>query len=44
LPTGLKVGRNCKIDSEVQESDFSTLFIPSGSSVAGGEKVLQARF
>jgi len=44
LPPGLKVGRNCKIDSEVQESNFSTLFIPSGSSVAGGEKVLQARF
>ncbi len=44
LPPGLKVGRNCKIDSEVQESNFSTLFIPSGSSVAGGESVLQARF
>ena len=44
LPPGLKVGRNCKIDSEVQESNFSTLFIPSGSSVAGGENILQARF
>ena len=44
LPPGLKVGRNCKIDSEVQESNFSTLFVPSGSSVVGGEKVLQARF
>jgi len=44
LPPGLKVGRNCKINSGVQESDFSTLFIPSGSSVAGGEEALQARF
>ena len=44
LPPGLKVGRNCKINSGVQEGDFSTLFIPSGSSVAGGEKALQARF
>jgi len=44
LPPRLKVGRNCKIDSEVQESNFSTLFVPSGSSVVGGEKVLQARF
>jgi glucose-1-phosphate adenylyltransferase len=44
LPPGLKVGRNCKIDSEVQESNFSTLFVPSGSSVAGGENILQARF
>jgi glucose-1-phosphate adenylyltransferase len=44
LPPGLKVGRNCKIDSGVQESNFSTLFIPSGSSVAGGENILQSRF
>ncbi len=42
LPPGLRVGRNCKIDPEVQEGDFSTLFIPSGSSVAGREKVPQA--
>jgi glucose-1-phosphate adenylyltransferase len=41
LPQGLRVGRNCKIDPGVKESDFSTLSIPSGSSV-GGEKVLQA--
>jgi glucose-1-phosphate adenylyltransferase len=41
LPPGLRVGRNCKIDPGVKESDFSTLSIPSGSSV-GGEKVLQA--
>jgi glucose-1-phosphate adenylyltransferase len=44
LPPNLKVGRNCKIDSEVQESDFSTLFVPSGSSIVGRENVLQARF
>ena len=43
LPPGLRVGRNCKIDPGVKESDFSTLFIPSGSSVAGGENILQAR-
>jgi glucose-1-phosphate adenylyltransferase len=42
LPPGLRVGRNCKIEAGVQESDFSTLFIPSGSSVAGREKILQA--
>jgi len=41
LPPGLRVGRNCKIDPEVKESDFSTLSIPSGSSV-GGEKILNA--
>jgi glucose-1-phosphate adenylyltransferase len=41
LPQGLRVGRNCKIDPGVKESNFSTLSIPSGSSV-GGEKVLQA--
>jgi glucose-1-phosphate adenylyltransferase len=41
LPPELKVGRNCRIDSEVQERDFSILFIPSGSSVAGGENVLK---
>ncbi|MGQ9545681.1 MAG: glucose-1-phosphate adenylyltransferase subunit GlgD [Dehalococcoidia bacterium] len=41
LPSGLRVGRNCKIAPGVKESDFSTLSIPSGSSV-GGEKVLQA--
>jgi len=41
LPPGLRVGRNCKIDPGVKESDFSTLSIPSGSSV-GGEKVLTA--
>ena len=42
LPPGLRIGRNCKIDPGVQESDFSTLSIPSGSSVAGREKILQA--
>jgi glucose-1-phosphate adenylyltransferase len=41
LPPGLRVGRNCKIDPGVKESDFFTLSIPSGSSV-GGEKVLKA--
>ena len=40
LPPGLKVGRNCRIDPGVEEQDFSTLLIPSGSSVAG-EKILQ---
>ena len=41
LPPGLRVGRNCKIDPGVKESDFSTLSIPSGSSVER-EKVLEA--
>ncbi|OGN96682.1 MAG: glucose-1-phosphate adenylyltransferase [Chloroflexi bacterium RBG_13_51_36] len=41
LPQGLRVGRNCKIDPGVKESDFSTLSIPSGSSV-GGKEVLRA--
>lgn len=42
LPAGLRVGRNCRIDPGVKESDFSILSIPSGSSVTGGQKVLQA--
>jgi glucose-1-phosphate adenylyltransferase len=41
LPSGLRVGRNCKIDPGVKESAFSTLSIPSGSSVRR-EKVLKA--
>ena len=41
LPQGVRVGRNCKIDPGVKESDFSTLSIPSGSSV-GGKEVLRA--
>jgi glucose-1-phosphate adenylyltransferase len=41
LPPGLRVGRNCKIEPWVKESDFSTLSIPSGSSV-GTEKALAA--
>jgi glucose-1-phosphate adenylyltransferase len=41
LPPGMTIGRNCKIDPGVKESDFSTLSIPSGSSV-GGKGVLQA--
>ncbi len=41
LPPGLKVGRNCRINSGVLESDFSTLLIPSGSSIDGKE-VLKA--
>jgi glucose-1-phosphate adenylyltransferase len=41
LPPGLRVGRNCRIDPGVKESDFPTLSIPSGSSIEG-EKVLEA--
>jgi glucose-1-phosphate adenylyltransferase len=37
LPPGLRVGRNCRIDPAVRESDFSTLEVPSGSSVEGEE-------
>jgi glucose-1-phosphate adenylyltransferase len=40
LPSGLRVGRNCKIDPEVKESDFSSLSIPSGSSVGKGPQGL----
>lgn len=40
LPPGLRVGRNCKIDPGVKESDFPALSIPSGSSIEGG-KVLR---
>jgi glucose-1-phosphate adenylyltransferase len=41
LPRGLRVGRNCRIDPGVQENDFSTLSIASGSSVQQ-ERVLKA--
>jgi glucose-1-phosphate adenylyltransferase len=41
LPPGLRVGRNCKINPGVKESDFSTLSLPSGSSVEG-EQALEA--
>jgi glucose-1-phosphate adenylyltransferase len=40
LPPGLRVGRNCKINPGVKESDFSTLSVSSGSSVKG-EEVLE---
>jgi glucose-1-phosphate adenylyltransferase len=40
LPPGLRVGRNCKIDPGVKESDFSRLSIPSGASVVA-KKPLQ---
>jgi glucose-1-phosphate adenylyltransferase len=39
LPPGLRVGRNCKVDPGVKETDFSTLSIPSGTSVAAKEPV-----
>ena len=42
LPPELKIGRNCKIAPDVQENNFPTLFIPSGSSVMGEEKPLNA--
>ena len=37
LPPGLRVGRNCKVAPGVKETDFSTLSIPSGTSVAAKE-------
>jgi glucose-1-phosphate adenylyltransferase len=43
LPAGLKVGRNCKIAPDVQESDFTDLLVPSGSSVTRLEKTLETR-
>jgi glucose-1-phosphate adenylyltransferase len=33
LPAGLRVGRNCVIDSDLTETDFLTFFIASGQSV-----------
>jgi len=42
LPPGLRVGRNCRIDPRVKESDFSTLSVPSGSSVLATENVVKA--
>jgi glucose-1-phosphate adenylyltransferase len=41
LPPGLRVGRNCRIDPGVKGNDFSTLSIPSGSSVGGGENAFK---
>ena len=38
LPAYLKVGRNCVIGADVQESHFTDLFVPSGTSVAGRKK------
>jgi glucose-1-phosphate adenylyltransferase len=40
LPPGLTVGRNCRIDPGVKETDFPTLSIPSGTSVVA-KKPLQ---
>lgn len=39
LPPGLRVGRNCRIDPGVEGSDFSTLSIPSGTSVLAKQPV-----
>jgi glucose-1-phosphate adenylyltransferase len=33
LPAGLRVGRNCVIDSDLTEADFLTYFIASGQNV-----------
>jgi glucose-1-phosphate adenylyltransferase len=41
LPAGLVVGRNCRIEPDVQEADFPDLDLPSGSSV-GRQKLLRA--
>jgi glucose-1-phosphate adenylyltransferase len=37
LPPGLRVGRNCRIDPGVKEEGFSTLSVPSGTSIEGKE-------
>jgi glucose-1-phosphate adenylyltransferase len=37
LPSGLRVGRNCRIAPGVKETDFPTLSIPSGTSVVARE-------
>ncbi len=41
LPADLVVGRNCRIDPDVQETDFPDLSVPSGSSVSR-QKLLRA--
>ena len=41
LPAGLIVGRNCRIDPDVQEADFPDLDLPSGVSV-GRQELLRA--
>jgi glucose-1-phosphate adenylyltransferase len=42
LPSGLKVGRNCIIAPEAEESDFDDLFVPSGSTVKSTRSILRA--
>lgn len=37
IPAGVRIGRNCKINATVQEEDFTTDFIPSGSTVESGK-------
>ncbi len=41
LPANLVVGRNCRINPDVQETDFPDLSVPSGSSVRR-QKLLRA--
>jgi hypothetical protein len=33
IPAGIKIGRNCFIACDLQESDFDTDFVTSGSTV-----------
>jgi len=34
LPSGLRVGRNCILVSDLEESDFTSQTIPSGAAVS----------
>ncbi|MBI4297120.1 MAG: NTP transferase domain-containing protein [Chloroflexi bacterium] len=34
IPAGARIGRNCKVNPWVTESDFPSLFIPNGETVA----------
>ncbi len=33
IPQGIKIGRNCKINSRVEPSDYNSDFVPSGTSI-----------
>ncbi|MBI2853474.1 MAG: NTP transferase domain-containing protein [Chloroflexi bacterium] len=41
VPVGVKVGRNCKVAGWAKERDFISDYIPSGSSVGGGQAFRQ---
>ncbi|MBI2846502.1 MAG: glucose-1-phosphate adenylyltransferase [Chloroflexi bacterium] len=40
IPGGIRIGRNCKINAGVRESDFTTDFVASGKTVGRLEEVI----